>query len=39
VPRVVLVIATGCMVVAALSFITVYTAISAFTDETWPDFD
>jgi hypothetical protein len=27
------------MVVAALSFITVYTAISAFTDETWPDFD
>jgi hypothetical protein len=35
----VVVVAAGCMTLAALSFLAVYTAISAFTDETWPDFN
>jgi len=37
-PRALLITITTCMVLTALSFITVYTAITAFTDETWPDF-
>jgi hypothetical protein len=37
VPRALLAVVAGCMVVAASSFMAVYAAISAMTDETWPD--
>jgi hypothetical protein len=37
VPRALLAVIAGCMVVAATSFMAVYAAISALTDETWPD--
>jgi len=33
-----LTVMTGCMVITALSFLSVYACITAFTDETWPDF-
>ncbi len=36
-PRALLAVVAGCMVVAASSFMAVYAAISAMTDETWPD--
>ena len=36
--RAVLTVMTGCLVVAIGSFLAVYTAVTAFTDETWPDF-
>ena len=35
--RALLYVATGCMVAAATAFLTVYAAVTAFTDETWPD--
>ncbi len=37
IPRPVLAVIAGCMVVAATSFLVVYAAVSALTDETWPD--
>lgn len=36
--RAVLTVMTGCLVVAIGSALAVYTAVTAFTDETWPDF-
>ena len=37
IPRPVLAVIVGCMVVAATSFLVVYAAVSALTDETWPE--
>jgi hypothetical protein len=36
-PRAVLTVVAGCMVLAATAFLAVYTAINAIADETWPD--
>lgn len=36
-PRVVLYVATACAVAAATAFLTVYAAVTAFTDADWPD--
>ena len=37
-PRPVLAVIAGCMVVAATAFLAVYTAIHVIADETWPEF-
>jgi len=36
--RAVLTVVAGCLVLTFGSFLAVYTCITAFTDETWPDF-
>ena len=35
--RAVLYVVAACMAITACSFLTVYAAVTAFTDETWPD--
>ena len=35
--RAIVYVVAGCMVTAATAFLAVYTAVTAFTDETWPD--
>jgi hypothetical protein len=37
IPRPVRTVIAGCMVVGVTAFLAVYAAISALTDETWPD--
>jgi hypothetical protein len=34
----VVIVAAGCMAVTACSFLAVYTCITAFTEQTWPEF-
>jgi hypothetical protein len=36
-PRAVLTVVAGCMVLGVTAFLAVYTAINAIADETWPD--